>query len=167
MTTATVTIKGKQRTGQLVMWDEGQGDVRRMGSWHDSDGLYMGFVLRGGGMEIYYISIHGTRRCGVVSFDEPMKTTPAEAVAGQILEQYGISADVAVNTQGIAIRVQSMNSATTLLRKFMRFGCLLKASSANEFHLWIQGNAIGGITPEAVRRSVLPGHCPLYCSLTQ
>lgn len=83
-------------------------------------------------------------------------TAAGAAIQAYILGELGIASDVAICADGVAIKVGSFHSAATLLRKFMRHGCMLKASGFNEFHLWIEGNAMGRITPEVVMGAPYP-----------
>lgn len=65
-------------------------------------------------------------------------TVMAERIQSHILSEFGIGSEVCVNEEGVAIMVGTLSGATTLLRKFMRHGCMMKAAKFNEFHLWLE-----------------------------
>lgn len=67
-------------------------------------------------------------------FDDKLR---AKAMHFAIMEKYGIDAEVSIFPEGLSLVVKHHNSASTLLKAFMRFGCIMKADAYNSFTLFI------------------------------
>lgn len=70
-------------------------------------------------------------------FDDQLK---AKALHFAIMEKYGINVDVTAFPEGLSLVVKHHSSASTLLKAFMRFGCIMRADAYNSFTLFIPSN---------------------------
>jgi hypothetical protein len=140
---ATVEIKGqKMKVTKFIKWENDhakyEGCVYMTGI---KGGEYMGFVLKGSDkVRIQSCGLFSSKDLGI-GIVSGLVINPypsvAEILKAAISEKFGISAQVAVSPEGVTMDVQTIQSASTLLRAFRRHKALIKANDYMNYTMFI------------------------------
>ena len=140
---ATVTVKGQVlEVVNFVKWEDNHAKYEGSIEMVSKKGTqYIGFVCKNSNkVVVNYVSNFSVRSYGIGVYEgleiKPC-LTESEVLEKAISEKFGIGTKILITTEGICIDLQTIQSASTLLKAFRRHGALIKANDYINYSMFI------------------------------